>query len=127
MTCDALQAVHESLSLEEARSTPVEIDHALMLGRLVGFIHRSAQQLRFEHSKLVSLPQPDHHREIWKTKHALIAFHRRSRRLLDSSQQVRLSIDVGFQVFRSTKSGASRAGHCPAGCGLVLSTDLRKP
>src|SRR6266567_1466726 len=77
MTCDALQAVHESLGLEEARSTPVEIDHALILCRLVGLSRRSAQQLSSEASKLGSLPQPDHHREIWKTKHALIAFRRR--------------------------------------------------
>src|SRR6266511_2607369 len=94
MSCGALQRVRESLGLGEIGGTPVEIDHALILCRLVGPGHRSAQQLSFEHSKLVSLPQPDHHREIWKTRHALISL---SQRLLDSSQRVRLSIDVGFQ------------------------------
>src|SRR5215467_3025208 len=71
MSCGGLQCFRESLGVGKVRGTPMEIDHALILCRLVGLSHRSVQYLCFERRKLVSLAQPDDYREIRKTRHGL--------------------------------------------------------
>ena|SRR5262245_26364292 len=57
----AFQRLREPLGLGEVSGTPMEINHALILCRLVRLGHRSAQHFRFEHFKPSSLPQPDNH------------------------------------------------------------------
>src|SRR5262249_4371634 len=71
MSCGGLQCFREPLGVGKVTGTPMEIDHALILCRLVGLSHRSVQYLCFERRKLVSLAQPDDYREIWKTRHCL--------------------------------------------------------
>jgi hypothetical protein len=100
MSCGSLQCVRKSLCLGKIGGTPVEIDHALILCRFVGLGRRSAQQLSFERSKLISLPEPDHHREIWKTRHpshGLLAYPL-AQAVLDTSQRTRLSMAPLLQI-----------------------------
>src|SRR5262245_18751943 len=81
----------------------MEIDHALILCRLVGLSHRSVQYLCFERRKLVSLAQPDDYREIWKTRHwrTLHSLWHMAPGLLDNSQRVRSSTrNSSFQQVR---------------------------
>ena len=89
MSYGALQCLRESLGLGKVGGAPVEIDHALIFCRLIGLCPRSAQQLSFERSKLVSLTQPDHYREIWKTRQPSHGFGRRSNHSTTSSMRAR--------------------------------------
>src|SRR5262245_27258475 len=103
MSCGGLQCFRESLGVRKVRGTPMEIDHALILCRLVGLSHRSVQYLCFERRKLVSLAQPDDYREIWKTRHwrTLHSLWHMAPGLLDNSQRVRSSTrNSSFQQVR---------------------------
>src|SRR5215470_12063081 len=92
MSCGGLQCFRESLGAGKVRGTPMEIDHALILCRLVGLSHRSVQYLCFERRKLDGLAQPDDYREIWKTRHWAYPFIvSMAPGLLDNSQRVRSS------------------------------------
>jgi hypothetical protein len=55
MSCGGLQRFRESLGIGKVNHTPMEIDHALILCRLVGLGHRSVQYFTFERRKLTSL------------------------------------------------------------------------
>src|SRR6516164_340923 len=97
MSCDTPQRVCESLGLGKVGGTPVEIDHALILCRLVGLGHRSA-------SSPLSAANPSVFRSQTTTEksgrrnmfHNLFAGE--PHRSLDSSRRVRLSTDgTGFQ------------------------------
>src|SRR5215831_5501410 len=103
MSCGGLQCFRESLGAGKVRGTPMEIDHALILCRLVGLSHRSVQYLCFQRRKLVGLAQPDVYREIWKTRHwlTLHSFLHMAPGLLDNSQRVRSSTrNSSFQQVR---------------------------